>query len=96
MNISEISDTEILTALKAIAAARKADWMQWFEKLEAVAKACGASSTDAGFDPSCEDLIAGGYTKSEAAALMYVMTEDDCGVVCDNCDTIDRWFASNF
>lgn len=93
-----IANLELAPALKKLSAEHANQWLKWFSKLKLVAKAVtwGEGQTDESLeDATVADFVAAGYSAEEAAAFLFIMTQDHYGQPCDTVDQIDRWFTAN-
>lgn len=88
--------TETIPAsLNSLAEMIDSDFCAWVAKITTVQESCGADSASDAFDPELEDFTNAGFSEDEAVAMMFVMTQDYCGVSVDNVDNITRWIESN-
>lgn len=86
---------EMPAGIKSLKAqhANKQIWLTFMAKLETVAKNLGCKSDEEMEDAAESDFVAAGFSEIEAAALVFVMTQDCMGQACTSVEIIDRWFC---
>ncbi len=85
----------IPAALQSLAKMIDSDYCAWVAKITLVQESCGADSSDEPFEPSEQDFLDARFSSDEAATLLFVMTQDYCGVPVENVDNITRWIEFN-
>jgi hypothetical protein len=91
----KITDTEIAQSIANLKRAHKNNWISFWDKLNAIIPQINARNSEEDITEyiTSEDFVAIGYTPSEAAAFMFVFTEDCMGQPVTNLELVERWFC---
>lgn len=96
----KLTNEPTMETLKSLKAQHKTQWLTFFSKLEKVLEVMASrtgvtwgTQEDIRDHVIAEDFVAAGFTEAEAAALVFVLTEDCQGRPVESVETVDRWFC---
>jgi hypothetical protein len=92
--MKKLSECDVETGLAELKKIQKNDWVAFSAKLDKAVQVSNNSGENL-LEMTHEDFINAGFTEDQAAACIFILTEEIAGREIETVSMFDKWFAWN-